>query len=59
MTSGTLSMRQKFKQPAWVESIGYIRRGIRKTIDWYLENSVWLGGITSGTYRDYYKKQYS
>jgi len=33
--------------------------GIRKTIDWYLENRTWWGNIVSGEYRDYYEKMYA
>jgi len=33
-------------------------QGLSKTIDWYLENTEWLDNVTSGDYRDYYKKQY-
>jgi len=33
--------------------------GLEKTINWYLANSEWLGNVTSGAYKDYYKKQYS
>ena len=32
--------------------------GIKKTIDWYLENEIWLKNVTSGTYQDYYSSQY-
>lgn len=32
--------------------------GIRKTIDWYLENSQWMERITSGAYAGYYEKMY-
>lgn len=32
--------------------------GLRKTAEWYLANGEWLDRITSGLYRDYYKKQY-
>ena len=32
--------------------------GIQKTIDWYLENEIWLKNVTSGTYQDYYSSQY-
>ena len=34
-------------------------RGIEETIDWYLANSAWVEDVTSGTYRDYYEKQYA
>jgi len=32
--------------------------GLRKTAEWYLENSEWLDNVTSGTYQQYYVKQY-
>jgi dTDP-glucose 4,6-dehydratase len=33
--------------------------GIRKTIQWYLDNSTWVEGVVSGSYRDWLQKQYS
>ncbi|MDQ6472043.1 dTDP-glucose 4,6-dehydratase [Flavobacterium sp. LHD-80] len=33
--------------------------GLEKTINWYLTNEEWLKNVTSGAYKDYYKKQYS
>ena len=32
--------------------------GIRKTIQWYLDNSDWVQGVVTGSYRDWLKKQY-
>ncbi len=32
--------------------------GIRKTIQWYLNNSEWVDGVVSGSYRDWLEKQY-
>jgi dTDP-glucose 4,6-dehydratase len=32
--------------------------GIRKTVAWYLENSVWADNVTSGAYRDWVSRQY-
>ncbi len=32
--------------------------GIRKTVDWYLNNRKWWEDIVSGEYRDYYDKMY-
>ncbi len=32
--------------------------GLRKTIDWYLDNQDWVNRIRNGAYRDYYEKQY-
>jgi len=33
--------------------------GIRKTIQWYLENDAWIQSVTSGNYRQWMAKQYS
>ena len=32
--------------------------GIRKTVQWYLENREWVGAVQSGGYRDWVSKQY-
>jgi dTDP-glucose 4,6-dehydratase len=32
--------------------------GIRKTVQWYLNNQEWTDGVLSGSYRDWLKKQY-
>ncbi len=32
--------------------------GIRKTVDWYLENAEWVTQVQSGAYRDWLNKQY-
>ncbi|MCL6263685.1 dTDP-glucose 4,6-dehydratase [Craterilacuibacter sp. RT1T] len=32
--------------------------GIRKTVQWYLANSGWVGNVTSGAYRTWVQKQY-
>jgi len=33
--------------------------GIRKTIQWYLENQDWVANVQSGTYREWVEKNYS
>ena len=33
--------------------------GIRKTVQWYLDNPAWVEGVVSGSYRDWLNKQYS
>ena len=33
--------------------------GIRKTVQWYLDNPVWIDGVVSGSYRDWLNKQYN
>lgn len=42
----------------WKPSVTF-EEGLRITIQWYLENSVWLNHVTSGSYQEYYKKHYS
>jgi len=32
--------------------------GIRKTVQWYLDNPAWVEGVVSGSYRDWLQKQY-
>jgi dTDP-glucose 4,6-dehydratase len=32
--------------------------GIRKTVQWYLENQEWVSGVTTGTYRQWVDRQY-
>ena len=33
--------------------------GIRKTVQWYLDNPVWIESVVSGSYRDWLSKQYN
>lgn len=33
--------------------------GIRKTVQWYLENAAWVANVTSGSYRNWVDTQYS
>jgi dTDP-glucose 4,6-dehydratase len=33
--------------------------GIRKTVQWYIDNQEWTDGVLSGSYRDWVQKQYS
>ena len=32
--------------------------GIRKTVQWYLDNPKWIAGVTSGDYRNWIGKHY-
>lgn len=41
----------------WAPSVTF-EEGLSKTIDWYLSNERWLKNVTSGNYKNYYKKQY-
>lgn len=42
----------------WKPSVTF-EEGLALTIDWYLSNQEWLDNVTSGTYQQYYKKQYT
>ena len=42
----------------WVPSVTF-EEGLALTVDWYLDNQVWLKNVTSGQYQDYYNKMYS
>lgn len=33
--------------------------GIRKTVEWYLDNQAWVQGVTSGQYRQWMEKHYA
>jgi dTDP-glucose 4,6-dehydratase len=41
----------------WKPSVTF-KEGLSKTIAWYLNNTQWLQAVTSGAYKEYYKKQY-
>jgi len=45
------------KEIGWQPSVTFAE-GIARTIDWYLENTVWLSKVLDGSYRDYYTKMY-
>ena len=45
------------KELGWEPSLQF-EEGIEITIDWYLENEIWLDHVTSGSYMDYYEKLY-
>ncbi len=45
------------KELGWEPSVTF-EEGLSETIDWYLENEVWLDGVISQDYKNYYKNQY-
>ena len=45
------------KQLGWQPAIDF-ETGMRKTIEWYVNNSEWVEGVRSGGYRDYYDRHY-
>lgn len=42
----------------WTPSITF-EEGLRKTVEWYLNNREWSENILSGEYQEYYAKQYN
>ena len=44
------------RELGWSPSVTF-EEGLSKTIDWYLENPIWLENIFSGTYKTYYQNQ--
>ena len=46
------------KELDWSPSVTF-EEGLSQTIDWYLSNEKWLKNVTSGNYKNYYKKQYN
>jgi len=42
----------------WQPSVTF-ERGLKITIDWYLNNEDWLQSVTTGAYQSYYEKQYN
>lgn len=45
------------KELGWMPTVTF-EQGLSKTIDWFLENQIWLDHVTSGDYQMYYEKQY-
>jgi dTDP-glucose 4,6-dehydratase len=41
----------------WNPSIDFAE-GIRRTIDWYLQNKDWVAAVVDGSYQEYYRKMY-
>ncbi len=46
------------RELGWTPSLQF-EEGLKKTVDWYLENETWLENVTSGEYQKYYSKQYT
>ena len=49
---------EKIKRDLGGEPETAFEDGIVKTIRWYLDHTDWMEGVTSGAYRDYYRKMY-
>lgn len=46
------------KELGWKPSVTF-EEGLSQTIDWYLQNEVWLKHVTSGAYQHYYEDMYT
>jgi len=46
------------KELGWKPSLEF-PEGLRKTVEWYLDNTQWSENILSGDYEKYYEKQYA
>ncbi|HWQ03452.1 MAG TPA: dTDP-glucose 4,6-dehydratase [Candidatus Nitrosotenuis sp.] len=53
-----LDTRRAHRELAWRPQIEF-DEGIRRTIEWYRENSGWLARARSGEYRQYYERHYA
>lgn len=42
----------------WKPSLQF-EEGLERTVDWFLNNQVWLNEVTSGNYRNYYEEMYA
>jgi len=45
------------KELGWKPSIQF-EEGLKRTVDWYLNNQDWLASVTSGSYMKYYDDHY-
>ena len=46
------------KELGWSPSVTF-EQGLEETVNWYLNNSIWLDDVTSGSYMKYYEEQYT
>ena len=45
------------KELGWKQSVDF-KEGLKKTVDWYLNNSQWIDSIRSGEYKNWIDKNY-
>jgi len=46
------------EQLGWLPKVDF-EKGLEKTVDWYLDNKLWLEHVTTGAYRAYYDNMYN
>ncbi len=52
-----IDFKKLYRTADYQPSLGF-QEGIRKTIEWYLDNLEWFDEVTSGEYTKYYEKMY-
>ncbi len=52
-----IDARKLERELGWVPAETF-ETGIRKTVQWYLDNSDWVANVKSGAYKDWLNKQY-
>jgi len=45
------------KELGWKPQVP-LEEGLRKTIAWYQDNTIWIAGVRGGDYQKYYEKYY-
>ncbi len=45
------------RETGWEPSVTFAE-GLRKTVQWYMENSAWIENVVAGEYREYYDRVY-
>jgi len=48
----------KIKGELGWEPLAYFDEGLGRTVEWYLKNQDWVGGVITGEYQDYYQRLY-
>lgn len=46
------------RELGWKPSVTF-QEGLSETVDWFLNNEVWLTNVTSGSYKNYYESMYN
>ncbi len=50
---------QKIERELGWSALETFESGMRKTVNWYLDNADWMAGVTSGAYREWLDRNYS
>ncbi len=53
----SINAKKITKELNWMPEETFVT-GIKKTINWYLDNMEWIEGVTSGSYKNWIKTQY-